>query len=233
MLRLPSVRSAAAALAIGVIAVSVLAAVVRPLQLVLGLAPEAVTDRFFLWQVVSYAFLEVSPVGVIFGALITWSLGGALEAMWGRRRFLTFTFGVVALAALATVGLSLLAPALVAPLYPGGMVMTGALWVAYGLHLGRAQANFWGFPTTGNVLALIGAGFVFLNAAFGGLSMVIPEAFALLFTFLASRGVRPGLWWTRFRGWQLERDLKKRSRHLRSIDGGRRSGGAGSDKYLH
>lgn len=111
--------------------------------------------------------------------------------------------------------------------------MTGALWVAYGLHIGRGPANFWGVPTTGNVLALIGVGFVFLNAAFAGLSTVIPSAFALLFTFLYTRGFRPSELWTRFRSWQLQRELNKRSAHLRSIDGGQRNVGRDSDKYLH
>jgi membrane associated rhomboid family serine protease len=230
---MPEVRSAAAALSIAVIVASVLVAIVKPLGPFVLLVPDLVHGSFFFWQLLSYAFVEVSPLGVIFGALILWSIGGAVEAMWGRRRFLLFTFGVTALAGAATVLLSLVLPRLVAGAYPGGSVMTGSLWVAYGLQLGSARTNFWGFPLTGNVLALIGAGFVFLNGAFGGLALIIPSAFALLFTFLSMRGAQPGQLWLRFRSWQLERDLKKRAAKLRSIDGGRRNIGGDSDKYLH
>lgn len=230
--RFPTIRSTAGAMAIALIAVSVLVAIVKPLQVLLPLWPEAVL-RGFVWQLVTYGFVEVSPMGVIFGALITWSIGTGLEQQWGRKRFLWFTFGVISLGAVFTVLLSLVLPDLVRSGYPGGTVLTGSLWVAYGLQIGRGQTNFWGAPVTGNVLALIGVGFVFLNAAFAGLSHVIPEAFALLATFLYMRGARPSELMVRFRSWQLERDLKKRSSHLRGIDGGRRNVGGDSDKYLH
>ena len=230
--RMPEIRSAAGAMAIAVIAVSVLVAVVKPLASILMLVPELVVTGF-VWQLVTYALVERSPIGVIFGAIILWNLGGVLEMSWGRKRFLWFSLGIVVLAGIATVLLSLVVPGLVAQAYPGGMVLTGALWVAYGLQIGRGQTNFWGAAVTGNVLALIGAGFVFLNAAFAGLAFVIPEAFALLFTFFYVRGAQPSLLWLRFRSWQLDRDLKKRSAHLKGIDGGRRNVGGDSDKYLH
>jgi membrane associated rhomboid family serine protease len=230
--RLPSFRSLSAALAVAVVVVSVLAAVFRPLFGLLALQPADVLGSFFAWQLLTFGLLEVSPMGVIFGALITWSIGGSLESMWGRARFARFCGGIVLGAGVATVLLAWVLPSLVGSVYAGGGALTASLWVAYGLTLGRNQTNFWGMPVTGDILALIGAGFVFLGAAFGGLSPVLPDLFALLFTFLVVRvGLSPGFWWTRLRAWQLERDLKKRSSHLRSLDGGK--GGGGSDKYLH
>jgi len=230
--RMPTIRSAAGAMAIAMIATSVVVAIVKPLGGFVLLVPGLVF-RGFVWQLLTYALVEVTPIGVIFGALILWNLGGMVEFTWGRKRFLWFSIGISMLAGLATVIVSLLVPALVREAYPGGMVLTGALWVAYGLQIGRGQTNFWGAAVTGNMLALIGAGFVFLNAAFAGLSTVIPEAFALLFTYFYMRGGQPSLLWLRFRSWQLDRDLKKRSAHLRGIDGGRRNVGGDSDKYLH
>lgn len=230
--RMPAIRSAAGAMAIAMIITSVVVAVARPLAGFILLVPSAVLHGF-VWQLVTYGLVEVSPMGVIFGAMILWNIGGVLETTWGRKRFLWFSLGIVVSAAIATVLLSLAVPALVQQAYPGAMVLTGSLWVAYGLQIGRGQTNFWGLAVTGNVLALIGAGFVFLNAAFAGLSLVIPEAFGLFFTFLYVRGAQPSLLWLRFRSWQLDRDLKKRSAHLRGIDGGRRNVGGDSDKYLH
>lgn len=230
--RMPEIRSAAGAMAIAMIATSILVAVAKPLSGFVMLVPQLVVSGF-IWQLVTYALVEISPFGVIFGALILWNLGGVLEMSWGRKRFLWFSLGIVVLAGLATVLLSLVVPALVLQVYPGGMVLTGSLWVAYGLQIGRGQTNFWGAAITGNVLALIGAGFVFLNAAFAGIAHVVPDAFALLFTFFYVRGAQPSQLWLRFRSWQLDRDLKKRSAHLKGIDGGRRNVGGDSDKYLH
>ncbi len=231
-LQLPRFSSVSAMLAVALVVVSVVTQIAG-LTGVMVLVPSLVVGKFFLWQLVTYALVETSPMGIIFGALILWSIGGALEGVWSRNRFLRFCLGIVVAAALATVGLALVVPSLVAGGYAGGTVLTGALWVGYGLYMGRGQTNFWGIPVTGNVFALIGAGFVFLNAAFSGLSSVIPNAFALLFTFLFMRTnlKLPTNPWTRFRSWQLERDLKKRSAHLKSIDGGRNVG-RGSDKYL-
>lgn len=228
---MPPIRGASGAMAVGLVAMSVLVALFKPLAGFLALVPEAVTHGF-VWQLLTYGLIETSPMGVIFGALITFSIGGALESVWGRRRFLWFAAGTVVIAGVLTTVLSLLVPQLVGAAYPGGTVLTGCLWVAYGLHIGRGQANFWGAPVTGNVLALIGVGFVFLNAAFTHLSVVIPELFGLLVTFFYMRGARPSELLVRFRSWQLERDLKKRSAHLRSLDGGRNVG-RDSDRYLH
>lgn len=221
-------------LAVALVVVSVVVAIFQqPLGLYVPLIPAAVVGSLFLWQPLTYCFVEASPTGVIFGGIILWSIGGVLEHSWGRRRLLTFALGVTVLAGVMTVLLALVWPALLARPFVGGGAMAGSLWVAYGLANGPRQINFWGLPVTGNVFALIGAGFIFLNAAFGGLAAVVPDAFALLFTFLASRGVSPGPLWTRFRSWSLERSLKRRASHLQVIAGEKRNMPSDSDRYLH
>lgn len=234
--RMPTIRSAAGAMAIALIATSVVAALLG-IQGFVALVPARVLSGF-VWQLVTYAFVEVSPLGVIFGGLILWSLGGMLEATWGRKRFLWFSFGVATLAAVTTTLLALVLPDFVQGIYPGGNVLTGSMWVAYGLHIGRGQTNFWGLPVSGNALAGIGAGFILLSAVLSGspaqgFSRVLPELFGLIFTFLYMRDLRPSMWWLRLRSWQLDRDLKRRASHLRGIDGGRRNMPDDSDKYLH
>lgn len=227
---LPSFKSAAAVLAVALVAASVVAAIFKLAPLV-ALQPGAVFAGL-VWLPFTYGFIESSPLGVIFGAVILWSIGGALEYAWGRRRLATFAVGVTVLAGLATVLLSLVWPALQVARYAGGGTMAGAVWVAYGLANGSRPMNFWGLGVTGNIFALIGAGFVFLNAAFVGLSAVVPDAFALLFTFLASRGVSPGRLWERLRSWQLERTLKRRSSQLRVVSDDRNMP-RDSDRFLH
>ena len=159
----PGLQGAAAWLAVALIVGSVVFALTHEgLGPLLLLVPGAVL-RGYVWQPLSYGFVDDSPMGVIFGALILWQLGGALEKTWGTRRMSAFAVGTTVLAGVVTVLLALLVPALAFQRFAGGFVMGSALWVAYGLSFGRQQTNFWGLPVSGNVFALIGVGFVFLE----------------------------------------------------------------------
>jgi membrane associated rhomboid family serine protease len=190
------------------------------------LAPNSVFLGLRLWQPLTYAFIETSAMGVIFGTLILYSIGGGLETSWGPKRVLTLALGGAVLAGVLTavLGLFVRLPAG----YPGGFVMGTILWVAYGLYLGRGQTNFWGLPVTGNTFAAIGAGFVVLNALFSGWVTQLPELFGLCISFAYARGGSPRTLWLRIQHWRLQRQLKGRSRHLRVISHERPD-----DRYLN
>ncbi len=224
-------HTVAVKLAIALGAVSVLAWV-TPIGGYLVLLPRAVLSGLAVWQPLTYAFLEDDPMGVIFGALILWQMGSALEATWGSRRLLAFSVGVTALAGVATVLLAIPFTSLRSVPYVGGWVMGGALWVAYGLSYGRGQTNFWGMPVSGNVFAAIGAAFVLLTAARFGIAVVVPKLLALGFTFLYVRGFSPRMLWLRFQSARLHRQLKGRSRHLRVV-GRDRNMPSDSDRFIH
>jgi len=229
----PAIRSAGAFLAVGLVAGSVLYAMTqRSIGEWLILEPGLVFRSFALWQPFTYVFVETSPMGVIFGALIAWSIGGALEQTWGARRMVAFALGVTVLSALLTLALAYPVGGLWAKAFAGGTVMTSALWVAYGLSFGSRQTNFWGMPVTGNVLALIGVGFVFLNGAFGSWLAIIPEVFGLGLTFIYVKVGTPRLLWLRISSWRLQRQLKSRSKHLTLISDERNTP-RDSDRYLH
>jgi len=69
------------------------------IQLPLALWPLS-TGNFWPWQVVSYAFLHVDPLHLVFNMLGLWMFGGELERLWGQRRYLIFLLaGVLAAAA--------------------------------------------------------------------------------------------------------------------------------------
>ena len=195
--------------------------------------PEFVLGKFALWQVVTYAFIEIQPLSVIFGALMIFMLGGALETVWGRKRFLSFAFGVTAGGALLTLLVALVSRTVAGLAYPGGTVLGGSLWVAYGLWIGKGRSNFWGAPVTGNTLALIGALFVLLTAALAHWALVVPEAFALLLTLAYVKGARPRVLWLKLQAWRLSRQLKSRSKHLRVVGDDQRNMPRDSDRYLH
>jgi hypothetical protein len=229
-------KTAAAKLALALLGGSVVAALAGDLGVWLLLVPQWVVTRFAVWELFTYTFIATNPLGVIFGVLITWMIGGALEASWGPRRTLTFAIGTTVLAGLLTTLVALFWGAVWARPFAGGTVLTTVVWVGYGLAHGRSQMNFWGIPLTGNHFAAIGIGFVALNAVFSrSLVPVVPEVFAILLTFAYLRLGSPRMSLLRLKRWRHERELRARARHLRVIsqDQDKRSGDKGSDRFLH
>jgi membrane associated rhomboid family serine protease len=215
---LPSVQSMSAKLALGLVAGSVLALAVPGLRLVLQLVPAHVLRSFYVWQPLTYAFVEDDPLGIIFGGIMVWTIGGWLESVWGARRLLLVSLGGTALAGLLTVLVGLVVPLVAGIPYSGGWVMVSILWVANGLLIGRGQSNFWGLPVTGNMLAIIGAGFVVLRALQAGWVTQIPHLFGLVIAYFYAKGGSPRGLWLHFNHWRLQRQLRSRSRNLRVIN---------------
>lgn len=212
----PGLESMSARLAVGLVAGSVLFLATRGgLGGLLLLLPSEVFGRFFLWQPLTYAFVETSPLGIIFGALIIWSIGGWLEMSWGSKRLLWVALGTTAAAGILSALLGYLTP--VAPAYAGGTVMTTVLWVAYGLAIGRGQTNFWGFPLSGNALAGIGAGFVILQVLTAGWRSQLPDLLGLVLIYAYVKGASPRRLWLHFQHWRIQRQLRERSKHLHVV----------------
>ncbi len=233
--QLPTIRSTAAKLAIALVAGSVIAQLLyRSTGFSLFLTPGEVLGKLHLWQPFTFLVVENDALGVIFGAIIVWSMGTTLEMGWGSRRLLRFALGVPFAAGLITLGLSLVIPSLRGVPYTGGWAMAASLWVAYGLSIGGGQANFWGLPVSGNVLALIGAGFVLLNGLFNPWQFVFCTLVALVITFAYVRlgWTMPRHVWLRFQSWRLQRQLKGRAKHLKLISKDRNTP-SDSDRYLH
>ncbi|MBL9038815.1 MAG: DUF1751 domain-containing protein [Archangium sp.] len=219
------------------VAVSILQAVFGALRPYVLLVPDYVIGLPAPWTPLTYAFVATDPFGVIFGALILVGIGSALEQLWGPRRFVLFSVGMTALGGVSTFLVAQLWSSIGGVGFAGARVMTGVVWVAYGLAFADRPTSFWGLPMTGRQLALVGVAFVGLEAAFYGLAVVLPSVFALAFVFLSTRGslrgLSPGFLWTRFRSWQLNRDLKRRAAHLRVVSGDSRNMSRDSDKFLH
>lgn len=231
---LPGVRSAAARLALALVIGSVAYGLGHETfgQLLL-LIPAGVLHRLWLWQPLTYAFVETTAIGVIFGALILWQLGSALEQSWGGRRMALFAVGATVTAGVLTVLLSLVWPQLqLVPGFAGGTVMASAVWVAYGLSWGSRPTNFWGLPLSGNLFALVGVGFVVLSGVFSRFLDVLPSILGLALTWTYLRVGGPGEWLQRLQGWRLQRQLRRRAKHLTVVSPERNTSGD-SDRYLH
>lgn len=179
-----SFHNSAHQLAIGMIALSVLHGLLGSGLLLFS--PAAVLGGFEIWRPFSALLIAVSPMEIIFGALIIYSIGGSLDQSWGKRRFLTVALGIPLLSELATLITFFLVPTNPFIAYHGASMIISTIWIAYGLRaaFSRQMLNFWGSPLRGETFALIGLGFVVLNAVFAGVVVVLPDLFAAGFTYL-------------------------------------------------
>jgi membrane associated rhomboid family serine protease len=72
---------------------------------VLVLVPDAVLHGW-IWQLVTYSFIHVGLMHLLYNVLMLWMFGAELEGDWGSQRFLEFFFFCVVGAALTTIALS-------------------------------------------------------------------------------------------------------------------------------
>jgi membrane associated rhomboid family serine protease len=72
------------------IAFFIVSLVYRPIVDYLGLIPEAVLGRGWLWQPVTYMFLHADPMHILFNMLGVWMFGVELERRWGTKFFARF-----------------------------------------------------------------------------------------------------------------------------------------------
>ena len=67
-------------------------AFVRTVVPALGLVPELVLHKFWVWQLATYMFLHGGIFHIVFNMLALWMFGAELERRWGTREFLKFYF---------------------------------------------------------------------------------------------------------------------------------------------
>lgn len=221
-----SFHTSAHQIAIAMIALSVLNGLLGSTALLL--IPYLTIANLEIWRPFTALLVAINPLEIIFGALIIYSIGGALEQSWSKKRFLLVALGIPFLGELATLLTCLVFPVNSGIPYHGASVMISTIWIAYGLRAAFTGQllNFWGAPLRGETFALIGLGFVVLNAVFVGIMFVLPDLFAVAFTYLYMYG-RRGLNLAEVRrkvelayyNWKLKR-LKRKS-GLRVVKGSR------------
>ncbi len=59
---------------------------------VFGMVPQLVLQKLMIWQPVTYMFVHVELWHLLINMLMLWFFGPALEAAWGRNRFLFYYF---------------------------------------------------------------------------------------------------------------------------------------------
>jgi membrane associated rhomboid family serine protease len=136
-----------------------------------GLTPQALLERAWLWQIVTYLFLHHpgAITHILFNMLALWMFGVDLERRWGTQAFTRYYFITGIGAGISTVLISLLPLESVRPLY--SVPTIGASGAIYGLLMAwaivfphRTILFMMLFPLPARVVVLIMGTIAFLSA---------------------------------------------------------------------
>ena len=196
-----------------------------------------------LWTLLTYQFYNDQALTLVFNVIwIVW-LGNDLGSRWGQRRMLTHYFLSVALGGAAVSLLALLAPSVVPGALTGGWTTVMPLLMGYALVLpDRPIQMFLVPPFAARLLVPIATGLIALNALYdrsvrGVLTALLVQLASVALVRTKLSLPEPSRLWLRVRVWWFARQAKGRNlRVVRLPDdevGKPRSGGRGSDDYLH
>jgi membrane associated rhomboid family serine protease len=140
----------------------------------LGLIPEQVVEKYWVWQPVTYMFLHArAPTHILFNMLILWMFGVELERLWRTRFFLKYYFVTGIGAGILSVLVAMLPFAAAHATYDD--VIVGASGALYGLLLAfalyfpnRPILMFLLFPVPAKYFVMILGAINFLTSVQGG-----------------------------------------------------------------
>jgi membrane associated rhomboid family serine protease len=168
----------------------------------LGLTPQLVITKGWVWQLVTYAFLHGSGWHLFFNMFALWMFGPSIESYWGTKRFLVY-YGLCVLGAAA-------AQCLVAP----NSMVVGASGAIYGLLLAFAFLMpdavlylFFVFPVRAMMAVLFIALFTLASAIGSGGSRIahFSHLGGMLVGFFYFKIPQ---WWNNLRLWKARRQFE-------------------------
>lgn len=178
------------------IAFFIVSLVYEPVIDYLGLIPEAVIGRGWLWQVATYMFLHAGPMHILFNMLGVWMFGVELERLWGTKFFARF-YAVTGIGAGITVIAASLLP-ITALQLTYSAVTIGASGALYGLLMAfaiyypdRPILMFLLFPIPAKYFVMILGALAFLIAP-GSQVSNSAHLGGLLFAYVYLKGKRTG-----------------------------------------
>jgi membrane associated rhomboid family serine protease len=185
-------------------------------------SPSSVLDEWRIWTPFTYLFVTFSPLSLLlYETFGLWMFGGALERLWGTRRFLYYFFATGTGAALLATLVGAFAPAMrLAPgfAFDGTSVALEATLLGWVLMNWHATAFLFFFPVRAPWLLVPGLVLPVLGIIQGAWQPAIPLLGGMGIGYLLlKKGLSPRRTLLRIRGWWIERQLKRRSRHLRVV----------------
>lgn len=132
-----------------------------------------------VWRLVTYAFIEPSPIGLIFQLLFLYWFGKDLADLWGSKRFLRVWLGLALLASVGTTVIAIADTSVREVPFLGGYALTAAFTVAWGLTFpDRRMLIYFFFPIRGVVIAWGTVAVTVILAIYMGWDHFLPELLA-------------------------------------------------------
>jgi len=173
-----------------------------------------------VWRLVTWALIELSPLGLLFGCLLLYFIGPDLLRRWGTRRFFVNFFGGAALVGAITclIGRFVWSEVALVP-HMGLWPMEEAMVIAWAmLFQDRQILVFFVLPLSGRNLVVLTIAITVVMAAMGGFPLFVPHFVAEL-AALAYMGVIPvRLWTARARLAWFQHRYQRRTAKLTSVD---------------
>jgi membrane associated rhomboid family serine protease len=172
-----------------------------------------------IWEIFTYSFLHADVAHLILNLLVLAFVGSDLEAIWGRKKFLTFYFYCTTMAGLFYLLVQLLMwnPAYLSLPMVGASGGIYGLLLAYGLLFPDREMMFMMlFPMKAKQFVWVLAGIEFLQALFSG------QGGLGAFAHLSGMGAGFIYLWLQAKGMQVRKknqneQRKKSSSHLRLV----------------
>jgi membrane associated rhomboid family serine protease len=173
-----------------------------------------------LWRLVTWAPIELSPLGLIFGCLLLYFIGPDLLRRWGTRRFfINFFAGAAVTGAIVCMGSWLLWASLGPIPYMGLWPMQEAMIIAWAaLFPDRQILLFFALPTAGRNLIGMTIAITVVMAALGGFPYYVPHFVAEAVALLYMDVVPVRSWIARARLAWFQRGYKRRTAKFTRID---------------
>lgn len=171
-----------------------------------------------VWRLVTWAFFELDPLGLIFAALALFWFGSDLVRIWGPLRFLGTYLGLAAGAAALTCGLALVWTGLGRMPFVGAWPVVSALIIAWATAFPtRNILLYFVVPLHGRNLIYATLGGTLLFALLAGIPQFVPHFAAQLLSLVAMRRSPLGGLWTRLKFELAYRGWRRRSGRLREV----------------
>ncbi len=178
-----------------------------------------------VWRLVTYALFEQQPINLVFALLMIYSFGPALVYDRGERGFLLASLVITVGAALVTLLLGWLFR--VEVLYWGVWPLVTGYTLMWALRNPEQQILLmFVIPVSGRIMALLTLGitaaltlYAVARTRLMGLVEYAPLASSVAIAW-ALAGARVGIprrWRLAWRDWRLERQARRRSRHLKVV----------------
>jgi len=172
-----------------------------------------------VWRLLTWAPLELRPLGLLFGVVILYFFCPDLLYRWGTRRFFVNFFGGAAIVGALTCLVAQLWGEVALMPHMGLWPMQEAMIIAWAaLNPGRQILIYFVIPISGRHLIAITIAITVLFAMLHGFAVFVPHFIAELLALIYMDVFSFRRLYLRGRMAMLQRDYKRRTAHLHMVD---------------